>query len=510
MYEGPENDSITDMDMATPEQWALAEAFFQAHPNETKFSRVSSDKTKVSDAQKAFFEEHGLDQIGHSFIRVGRQIVATEPDVYLGKGGFGAAKRCWTKDNQQFAIKIKIGAPDASDVAEMKILEELGRYYGATQRTKKSPEPQRRRAKKRSSKKPEDEIKHYILQDLIPGINLQKFISGTELTDVSKHIIALQAALSIKYLHDNNIIHGDIAGRNIMINAAGQDINELLSASVTAIDFGLSIKLAENQSLHVIRFEDLPGVNPGVAGAGGFFHGDVVHVDKPLDIYMLGHNLFEKELGITSTFNGKSMQDEDKGKRPSIDEVISGLAEMLNKMQVDVSKIQGIEIANITSENANELLRGILRASSSQIEIPESDILAALEALQAYSDVIDPTARAEGEPSLESVDDKLQELDREIAKLEIEASNLDRRILEIESQERQERRKRRSERNKEGSPEASSRKSPLQLSRPNPKLQKAELVTQVNQVQERLTTLYTEKEKIESRLPKTASPSHRS
>ncbi|EPR78246.1 hypothetical protein SLOPH_496 [Spraguea lophii 42_110] len=72
-----------------------------------------------------------------------------------------------------------------------------------------------------------------IFMELCPGESLHHFISNkkNEMSDFSKREIIGQAFEGISFLHDNEIVHGDISTGNILVNKKGK---------VKIIDFGFS------------------------------------------------------------------------------------------------------------------------------------------------------------------------------------------------------------------------------------------------------------------------------
>ena len=92
-----------------------------------------------------------------------------------------------------------------------------------------------------------------------------------------RHKIALEIAKGLAYLHDHNIIHGDLAARNVLLGA---------SYVAKISDFGLSKRLS-NQSVTLIGARPIPvrWTAPEL-----FTHGVY---GTPSDVWAFGITLFE-------------------------------------------------------------------------------------------------------------------------------------------------------------------------------------------------------------------------
>ena len=163
-------------------------------------------------------------------------------------------------------------------------------------------------------------------------------IGGTEkLSKTQKYELALKAALAIKQLHDQDILHCDIKPENFMLDWQG-DI-----AVVEAIDFGVSMVLLKGQTNITLtqikgtpdfmapeicvfeRYENGQLVDPFIVLSAGRIY------SKASDVYALGI-LFAGDLGISEELGKQDellvslvtrMIDVNPKERPSMDEVVS-------------------------------------------------------------------------------------------------------------------------------------------------------------------------------------------
>lgn len=489
--------------IVTPEQWKLAEKFFNENPNETKFSRKKYHEKKAASVKKRkskeelskerskqlsrkvsdeFLNTHNLDNIGHSFIKIGDKIYALQPEVYLGKGGFGAVKKCFDEDGNNFAVKIKEGDPDASDKAETEILRLLKRYHGGTIRASSGNKTH----------------KTYNIQTLVPGISLREFLDRNQnLDEKSKLIIALQIAQALKYLHDNNIVHADVAARNFMIHTADDDL-KLENIEIVSIDFGLSVQLVDQSAKKELTFDELIGINQSTAGAAGFYdpEHDKYIFDKPLDVFLLGKLLFD-ELKIDSHFFKKDLLDKDKAKRPTLDETIENIKSELDRK--NVNKMKGFTIPPISKQQSFDLITSLLIISegenNAQIQMAQGQ----LKALDTYLEK-DENAIA-NEASIDELEKQMNEIESEISKLNTELTKTDVKIKKQEKAKKLQAKKQ--------PPGANERAKPVVASQSNynPEELKSLKATKTT-LSSKLDKLYEESAKLQSRIESSKKLKH--
>lgn len=85
---------------------------------------------------------------------------------------------------------------------------------------------------------------HYsyrIVDEFIPGQTLYSFLKDFRFTSTEQFVrLVLRIAEALQTIHNNHVIHGDVAGRNIMLEEIEDDFK------VRFIDFGLGYKLNGN------------------------------------------------------------------------------------------------------------------------------------------------------------------------------------------------------------------------------------------------------------------------
>ncbi|KAL6067248.1 mitogen-activated protein kinase kinase kinase NPK1, variant 2 [Balamuthia mandrillaris] len=183
----------------------------------------------------------------------------------IARGGFGDVYMGF-KDGQFFAIKqIELQRADGKFLAaiqqEIEVMKTLNhpnivRYLGTLQ---------------------QDKFMNIFLE-FIPGGSLQTLISRFgALNERTIRIYTRQVLLGLAYLHDNNIVHRDIKGANILVDLEGR---------AKLADFGCSKKLEG----------DRLGINKTILGTPWWMAPEVIRQSghgSPADIWSLGCTVVE-------------------------------------------------------------------------------------------------------------------------------------------------------------------------------------------------------------------------
>lgn len=172
----------------------------------------------------------------------------------------------------------------------------------------------------------------YLVYELVTGIELSKYILHNQnLDELSKVTIMRNLAIGLKELHQNNIIHRDIKGENIMVDPTNLKIKYL--------DLGLSCMLYTGDvetADAVIKWDctdDIYGLKTGtpiymapeVFRIRGNPYEDDYSMIKKSDIYSLGKVFRDIVTGRLS--NGIGNDDSDL-----TDLVVSPFKALINKM----------------------------------------------------------------------------------------------------------------------------------------------------------------------------------
>lgn len=149
--------------------------------------------------------------------------------------------------------------------------------------------------------------------------------TGRDYSDISfaqKVEIALKSALTIKELHDRNIIHADIKPENFMFNLEDDVV------TVSAVDFGFSKKLEDVERAIT---ED------SIAGTVLYMSPEIIYektYSKASDVYALGMMLkrdlqwrgYSDDSDVKVVIDlARSMVDRKPENRPDIEKVVSTL-----------------------------------------------------------------------------------------------------------------------------------------------------------------------------------------
>ncbi|HKY70048.1 MAG TPA: protein kinase, partial [Gammaproteobacteria bacterium] len=314
------------------EEWQLAEEFFRDNPTTTKFFRKpKSKKTGSGDPlSNQFLKAHGKPEgVAHSFVKIGQTIYALQANGYLGKGGFGAVKRGYTKDPETVvAVKIQLGEIGAEQRAESNVLKFLGRSTG---------DVAQRVPQKGPKGAPHDvtfKKKTYLTDQFNPGQDLLKALKQSTFSEIEKFDIAIQCAQILQYLHNQGILHGDVALRNFMISP---------DFKVIAIDFGNAMRIRSVDD-HKLHFKDIPYGELHFGGDLSFdisrivpenTDGKTLRIHETFDTYCF-HSVLDS-LGIQ--FDSKKMMtDPDPFKRPTMSEIITQLQQQKALFEISAAK----------------------------------------------------------------------------------------------------------------------------------------------------------------------------
>lgn len=279
--------------------WKKANAFFTKNP----------DAVKCSKSTLPFFTANKC-----SFIKDDENHVYALPETKLGEGGEAIVRQAITSNNEPCAVKILYLDPNYNDLAgERVILEKLQRLLGSTERS----------LEKKKSFKGRNNVnkKRYIFQKLIEGVSLWEFLNKHYLghrhqngiCEIERLTLAYFIAKEIQYLHQNNIIHGDVKLDNFIFNKANTP------HYVTAIDFNLGHILEEGE-------DEIQGYQ--TAGTQGFSAPEIKNSEDgwytfspAQDIYAFGY-LMKSELKLPEEIY-KPLLADDYLQRPNIETLVN-------------------------------------------------------------------------------------------------------------------------------------------------------------------------------------------
>lgn len=152
--------------------------------------------------------------LNHSFIIIDRQIIAISgKGIYLGAGINGHAKLAEGESGHLIALKVVTNEKEAANSAEeSKVAQDLGMAGQRVTRTS------------RSKKNP---VKHYIAYQFL-GIRLFEYINRHKASLDKRYELGIKIALALNEIHTGKkslsktpYIHGDIHGKNIVVNEKG-------------------------------------------------------------------------------------------------------------------------------------------------------------------------------------------------------------------------------------------------------------------------------------------------
>ena len=197
----------------------------------------------------------------------------------IGKGSFGEVRLCKEKQsNELFAIKIIKRAGDELDALKMEIaiMKQL-RHENCVCLYEVMDDP--------------NINKLYLVMEYMKGGDLMKVVNKSPMDDSDVWDIARQVIRGLKYLHDNNIIHGDLKPQNLLVSVEGL---------IKIADFGLSKIIHDNELLR--EYIGTPAFMGPEIICGDSFDGKVA------DFYSVGATLYYIRFG-KPPFNGKNLSE---------------------------------------------------------------------------------------------------------------------------------------------------------------------------------------------------------
>lgn len=265
---------------------------------------------------------------GKPYIKNGKEV----REGILGHGAFGVAKIVQWEDNSQNVVKIESSSEHAEEYiqdqakVETQILSETGVLEGQFNRERGKATPWI-----------DYEViknKNYKILKKAKGIQMKDFLDGVgihKMDSIQKCNIAIASAIAVQGLHNKNILHCDIKPSNFMIDVKGRlSINQgqMPATEVTAIDFGLSKKIAPHQT--VVQTRSVEGTPFYMSPETG-----MSRYSKSTDIYALGR-MFKYDLQLEEGNKSnpeieelvEAMLNKDPSRRPSIEDVIDVISEV--------------------------------------------------------------------------------------------------------------------------------------------------------------------------------------
>ncbi|CAB4417769.1 unnamed protein product [Rhizophagus irregularis] len=165
--------------------------------------------------------------------------------------------------------------------------------------------------------------------------------SGTLNTYLNEHIdeldwnnkynLASQLASAIEFLHENNIIHRDLHGNNVLIH----------KKNIKLADFGLSKKITEASSNTSKIFGMIPYIDPKKLDNPNY------KLDKKSDVYSIGvllwqissgHKPFyeiDYDVSLALSILNECWRDEPN-KRPNMQEIVTNLKSIISLVENDI------------------------------------------------------------------------------------------------------------------------------------------------------------------------------
>lgn len=301
----------------TAKEWEAARQFFHDNPDQVIFDghKRSPEGVKLRDQTGNTRRAH------HTFICQEGECFALAIGGHLGKGGEGIVKLGYAEDGTVIAVKkcyLSKGYED--NAGDVTILAYLNRLYAVIERTLDQGKVYRDRIVQRV---------RYIVQPYIKasplGTNpyihlLSKHLYA--LSTIQRIVIAYLCALEIQFLHEQNIVHGDISASNLLLTQSKKHID------ITAIDFSFGALLVDEQQEDARKINS---VNPRYAApelCAPDARGDYVY-SKASDVYALG-KVFQNFLLLTEGIY-LPLCHQEASKRPTIQSVLQTLKNVIEK-----------------------------------------------------------------------------------------------------------------------------------------------------------------------------------
>lgn len=341
---------------------------------------------------------------GKPYIKNGKEV----REGILGHGAFGVAKIVQWKDNSQNVVKIESSSEHAEEYiqdqakVETQILSETGVLEGQFNRERNKATPWI-----------DYEViknKNYKILKKAKGIQMKDFLDGVgihKMDSIQKFNIAIASAIAVQGLHNKNILHCDIKPSNFMIDVKGRlSINQgqMPATEVTAIDFGLSKKIAPHQT--VVQTRSVEGTPFYMSPETG-----MSRYSKSTDIYALGR-MFKYDLQLEEGNKSnpeieelvEAMLNKDPSRRPSIEDVIDVISEVKaresEKLELKVeeerkanekeeAKAQ-LEAEKIAQAKAVERAEAARKEAEKEVDKLLKDLKKAAEREEAEKNVLGP------------------------------------------------------------------------------------------------------------------------
>ncbi|RGB27446.1 hypothetical protein C1646_769091 [Rhizophagus diaphanus] len=270
----------------------------------------------------------------------------------IGSGSYGIVYRVnWKSSNHLFALKSFVNNNDEQTlrevIKELKLHrsvnyhENIIRLYGITKIELDATQ------------------KYSFVMEYANNGTLNTYLDEhfSELDWTDKYQLASQLASAVEFLHEEDIIHRDLHGNNILIH----------QKSIKLADFGLSKKIVESSSSDASKILGvIPYIDPKK------FNDQNYKLNKKSDVYSIGVLLWQISSGykpfykvdhdanlILSILNGKREEiidgtsvkysnlytecwRDEPNKRPNIHEIVSTLESLISHVEIDTIVIDHI------------------------------------------------------------------------------------------------------------------------------------------------------------------------